>query len=78
MSSHPITREEAEEAYDVAVLKQDESGLARCYQQLYEAARRVGAIDWPLDNAHARAAMESLRKLVASEAPPLRRDRPGR
>jgi hypothetical protein len=66
MSSRPITHEEAQEAYDVAVLRQDDSSLARCYLQLHEAARRVvSALDWSGCDQDARAAMEALRKIVS-------------
>jgi hypothetical protein len=63
---------EAEEAYDIASLKKNESGLARCYMQLYEAARRVSAFDWSGSDSAARAAIEDLRKVVSplAHAPP--------
>jgi hypothetical protein len=65
MSSYSITQMEAQEAYDVASLKRNESRLARCYLQLYEAARRVSAFDWSASDSAAKAAIEELRKVVS-------------
>src|SRR6516164_9809513 len=65
MSSHSITRVEAQEAYDIATLKREESGLARCYLQLFEAARRVSTFDWPGCDSAASSAMDALRQVVS-------------
>jgi hypothetical protein len=65
MPSHPITQKEVQEAYQAAALKRDESGLARCYLQLYEAARRVSSLDSSECDPAAKAAIEALRKMVS-------------
>jgi hypothetical protein len=65
MSSGQLTHEEAKEAYDVAVLKKDESNLARCYVELYRAARRVCSSDWSGRNQDTVAAIETLRKPIS-------------
>lgn len=64
MSSHPISHEELQEAYSVAVLRQNESSLARCYLHLHEAARNVCSHSWSGCDQNTMAALESLRKLV--------------
>lgn len=65
MSTGPLTHEEAKEAYNVAVLKQGESNLARCYVELYRAARRVCATDSSGCGQDAAAAIEMLRKVIS-------------
>jgi hypothetical protein len=67
MPSHPVTQKETQEAYQVAALKSNESGLARCYLQVYQAARRVTSLDASGCDPAAKAAIEALRKVV----PPL-------
>ena len=67
MSSRPIPHDEAKEAYEIAVLRQDESSLARCYLELHEAARAVCSLDWSrCDDDNVTAAIDRLRKMVAS------------
>jgi hypothetical protein len=65
MSTGPLTREEAKEAYNVAVLKQGESNLARCYVELYRAARRVCSTDSSGCGQETAAAIEMLRKVIS-------------
>jgi hypothetical protein len=65
MSSHPISHEELQEAYNVGVLRQNESSLARCYLQLHEAARNVCANGWPGCDQDKMAAIELLRKMIS-------------
>ena len=64
MSSGALAHGEAKEAYDVAILKQDESSLARCYVELYRAAHRVCSSNSSGCNQDAAMAVEALRKLV--------------
>jgi len=65
MSSGPLTHQEAKEAYDVAVLKQYESILARSYLELYRAARRVCSSDPSGCGQDMAAAIEALRKVIS-------------
>ena len=65
MSSRPIPHEEVKEAYGIAVLKQDESSLARCYLELHEAARVVCSFNGLRCNDDAIAAFDRLQRLVA-------------
>ena len=65
MSSRQLTHEEAKEAYDIAVLKKDESNLARCYVELYRAAHRVCSSDWSGCNQDTVVAIEILRKVIS-------------
>lgn len=65
MSSGPLTHEEAKEAYDIAVLKQHESNLARCYVELYRAARRVCSSECSGCDQDMAAAVETLRKVIS-------------
>jgi hypothetical protein len=65
MSTRAITHEEAKEVYNVAVLRQHESNLARCYVELYRAARRVCSTDSSGCGQESAAAIEMLRKVVS-------------
>ena len=65
MSSRPVPHEEAKEAYDIAVVRQDESSLARCYLELHEAARAVCSLDWSRCDDKTTAAIERLRKMIS-------------
>jgi len=64
MSSHPISHEELQEAYSVAVLRQNESSLARCYLHLHEAARNVCSHSGLGCDQDIMAAIELLRRMV--------------
>lgn len=65
MSSEPVTCEEIKEAYDVAVLKQGESNLARCYVELYRAARNVCSANCSGCDPDTVAAIATLRKAIS-------------
>lgn len=65
MSSETITCEEVKEAYDVAVLRQGESSLARCYVELYRAARKVCSSECVGCDQDTVAAIEALRKVTS-------------
>ena len=65
MSPRPLTHEETKEAYDVAVLKQHESILARCYVELYRAARGVCSSDCSGCGQDMSAAIEALRRVIS-------------
>ena len=65
MSSSPISEEDIHEAYTVAVLKEHESSLARCYLQLHRTASRVTSFDWTSSDQGAMAAIDALRKIVS-------------
>jgi hypothetical protein len=65
MSSVPLARGEAKEAYDIAILKRDESSLARCYVELYRAAQRVCSGNLSGCNHDAATAIDALRKVIS-------------
>jgi len=65
MLPQPVTCEDVREAYDVAVLKQGESNLARCYVELLRAARRVCSSDCSGCDQHLIVAMQALRKVIS-------------
>lgn len=65
MPAGPFTKEDLREAYDVAVLKQHESNLARCYVELYRAARSMCSGNSSGYDRDMAAPVEALRKMIS-------------